>query len=71
MRWKATVVPILLAVAVVPSAHADPLTQLAERYAPVVRLVEQEHPCGHGEAFVRHRLAEQERPTGDVLPAEL
>ena len=51
MRRKATVVPILLAVAVVPSAHADPLTQLAERYAPVVRLVQQEHPCGHGEAF--------------------
>jgi hypothetical protein len=31
---------------------ADPAGELARRYAPVVRLVEQENPpCGHGEAF--------------------
>jgi hypothetical protein len=51
VRWKATVVSILVALVVVPAAGADALTQLAERYAPVVRLVEQERPCGHGEAF--------------------
>src|SRR4051794_11350838 len=34
-----------------PSA-VDPATELAQRYAPVVRLVEQEDPpCGDGEAF--------------------
>jgi hypothetical protein len=51
MRWKATVVPILVSLVVVPSAGADAVTQLADRFAPVVRLVKQERPCGHGEAF--------------------
>jgi hypothetical protein len=31
---------------------ADPSRTLAQRYAPVVRLVKQEEPCGHGEAYV-------------------
>jgi hypothetical protein len=31
---------------------ADPSLALAERYAPVVRLVEQSEPCKHGEAYV-------------------
>jgi hypothetical protein len=34
-----------------PAAAADPLHTLAARYAPVVRLSEQEQPCGRGEAF--------------------
>src|SRR6185437_6403541 len=51
MRWKATVVSILFSLVVVPSAGADAVTQLADRFAPVVRLVKQERPCGHGEAF--------------------
>jgi Vacuolar protein sorting-associated protein 62 len=41
----------LIALAVAPSAAADGLTELAQRYAPVVRLVEQARTCGHGEAF--------------------
>ena len=41
----------LIALTVTPSATADGVTELAERYAPVVRLVEQARPCGHGEAF--------------------
>jgi hypothetical protein len=43
-----------LAVAAVaaPASAASPESELAQRYAPVVRLVEQEKPCGHGEAFV-------------------
>src|SRR6478609_8111206 len=34
-------------------AHAgsDPETQLAEKYAPLVRLVRQTEPCGHGEPY--------------------
>src|ERR1700756_1763081 len=37
-----------------PSAAraADPEAKLAYRYAPIVRLVAQPKPCGHGEAFV-------------------
>ena len=31
---------------------ATPAETLAHRYAPVVRLVEQETPCGHGEPYV-------------------
>jgi hypothetical protein len=34
-----------------PSAAADAATELANRYAPVIRLVEQDKPCGHGEAY--------------------
>src|SRR4051812_24613613 len=38
--------------ALVPSATAaDADTELAQRYAPVVRLVQQDEPCGHGEAY--------------------
>jgi glycerophosphoryl diester phosphodiesterase family protein len=41
-----------LAVAVVPAARAANADQaLADRFAPVVRLVEQDEPCHHGEAF--------------------
>ncbi len=29
----------------------DPQQRLAQRYAPVIRLVEQEEPCHHGEAY--------------------
>src|SRR5262249_53811644 len=40
--------------ALLPSAAraADAPAELAQRYAPVVRLVEQDEECGHGEAFV-------------------
>src|SRR5262245_26066141 len=40
--------------AMLPAAAraADAQTELAQRYAPVVRLVEQDQECGHGEAFV-------------------
>jgi hypothetical protein len=31
---------------------ADPSLALAQRYAPVLRLVEQKEPCGHGEPYV-------------------
>ena len=33
------------------SYAADPAPQLADRYAPVIRLVEQKEPCGHGEPY--------------------
>ena len=41
------------AVALAPpaAAAADPATQLADRYAPVVRVVAQEQECGHGEPY--------------------
>ena len=44
---------LLAAAAVLPSVAlaADAETTLAERYAPVIRLVNQEEPCGHGEAY--------------------
>jgi hypothetical protein len=32
-------------------AGTDPETKLAEKYAPVVRLVKQNAPCGHGEPY--------------------
>src|SRR5690349_17981935 len=35
-----------------PASAADAETELAKRYAPVVRLVEQTEPCGHGEPYV-------------------
>jgi hypothetical protein len=40
--------------ALVPAARADLSDEqaLAQHYAPVVRLVEQAEPCGHGEPFV-------------------
>jgi hypothetical protein len=34
-----------------PAVAADPSLQLAQRFAPVVRLVEQREPCGQGEPF--------------------
>jgi Vacuolar protein sorting-associated protein 62 len=33
-------------------AAADPATQLAEKYAPVVKIVKQTEPCGHGEPYL-------------------
>jgi hypothetical protein len=35
-----------------PARGAGPSAALAQRYAPVVRLVQQTEPCHHGEAFV-------------------
>lgn len=35
-----------------PALAADPPRELADRYAPVLRLVEQQEPCHHGEPFV-------------------
>jgi hypothetical protein len=45
--------PFLLALAAVPVAGADTADEsaLAERYAPVVKLVEQEEECGYGEPY--------------------
>ena len=42
-----------VALAVVPTAHATLADEqaLADRYAPVVRIVEQADECGHGEPF--------------------
>lgn len=44
---------LALSVSGVEAAHAgtDPATQLAKKYAPVVRLVKQAAPCGHGEPY--------------------
>jgi hypothetical protein len=43
---------LFAAVAKPTIAHAaSPKTELARRYAPVVRLVEQTRPCGHGEPY--------------------
>jgi Vacuolar protein sorting-associated protein 62 len=33
-------------------AASDPATQLAEKYAPVVKIVKQTDPCGHGEPYL-------------------
>jgi hypothetical protein len=35
----------------VAQAGTDPETQLAKKYAPIVRLVQQSQPCGHGEPY--------------------
>lgn len=46
---------ILVAAALVlaaPAQAAGPELELAKRYAPVVRIVDQPEPCGHGEPFV-------------------
>jgi len=45
---------MLLALVVAPAAGADLADEqaLAEKYAPIVRLVEQEDVCGYGEPFV-------------------
>ena len=42
--------PVVVAMPV--AAAQDPENELAQRYAPAVRLVEQEEPCGHGEPFI-------------------
>ncbi|HEU5491755.1 MAG TPA: hypothetical protein VFU84_13270, partial [Gaiellaceae bacterium] len=44
----------LAALALVPVAGADLADEraLAEKYAPVVRIVEQEDVCGYGEPFI-------------------
>jgi hypothetical protein len=45
-------VAVAVAALAAPALAADPQQELAQRYAPVVRLVKQEKPCGHGEALV-------------------
>jgi Vacuolar protein sorting-associated protein 62 len=55
MRLSAVLAGLAVAIAAAPSAAqaADGPRELARRYAPVVRLVEQQtKPCGHGEPFV-------------------
>ena len=53
MPVRALVVAVLVALAAAPAAGADTAdeTALAERYAPVVRLVEQAEECGPGEPY--------------------
>jgi hypothetical protein len=53
MRPWAGIAIVLLAAATTPVARAagDPAAELAQKYAPVVRLVEQKQPCGHGEPY--------------------
>jgi hypothetical protein len=52
-NWGALLVATAAALAAPASARAaDPSLALAERYAPVLRLVEQNEPCKHGEPFV-------------------
>ena len=50
--WQLVVVA-LAALVIAPAASADAADEqaLAERYAPVVRLVAQEQECGHGEPY--------------------
>jgi hypothetical protein len=48
---RAVVVACVAAAVWVPAAAADPFHDLVARYAPVVRLSEQDVPCGRGEAF--------------------
>jgi hypothetical protein len=52
---RTTLLVAAFAAAVVTPAiarAADSSRALAERYSPVLRLVEQEDPCKHGEPFV-------------------
>jgi hypothetical protein len=42
---------LAVAIALPGEARADPETVLAQRYAPVVRLVRQNEPCHHGEPY--------------------
>jgi hypothetical protein len=53
-RPLALIAGLLLALAVAPAAAADIDDEraLAERFAPVVRLVEQQEPCGYGEPYL-------------------
>jgi hypothetical protein len=52
VRWGAAVAAVAAGF-VLPSVAraADAGLELAQRYAPVVRLVEQKEPCGHGEPY--------------------
>jgi hypothetical protein len=59
-EWSIRTICVLVGVAAVAlcgrpgeasAGNEDALHQLASRYAPVVRLSEQEEPCGAGEAF--------------------
>jgi len=60
VRAAVAAVAILAGATAAPASAADALTQLARRYAPVVRLVAQSKPCGHGEPF-------EPTDVGDVL----
>jgi hypothetical protein len=51
MRAGALIALLLGALALPGVAHAQAEEELAERYAPVVRLVEQEEECGPGEPY--------------------
>src|SRR5262249_53155310 len=52
-RRVAALAALVLAAAAAPAAAraGHPQAELAERYAPVVRVVEQTGPCAHGEPF--------------------
>jgi hypothetical protein len=50
-RWPLAVA-LLGALALPAVARADAAADLAAKYAPVVRIVEQSEPCGHGEPYV-------------------
>jgi hypothetical protein len=52
-RFARFLLPFFVALAAAPVAAADVADEaaLAERYAPVVRLVEQEEECGYGEPY--------------------
>ena len=54
MRLCATVVAVLAALVAVPAAAASYADEqaLAERFAPIVRLVEQQDVCSYGEPFI-------------------
>ena len=51
MRALALQAALYLALAFAGSAYAQAEEELGERYAPVVRLVEQEEECGPGEPY--------------------
>src|ERR1700751_390786 len=54
MRLPAVLAAVAIAGAAAPPPARAPAAprDLAERYAPIVRLVKQTEPCGHGEPFV-------------------
>jgi hypothetical protein len=45
-------VAVVAAGVAVPDARAGSTDELAQRYAPVIRLVQQKEPCHHGEPYV-------------------
>jgi hypothetical protein len=53
VRWLTGCALVVAVAAALPAAAlaADAETTLAERYVPVVRIVDQEEQCGHGEAY--------------------